>query len=445
MPRPDRLPPADVDAEVALIACCLLSPQAVTTALETVLPEDFYKPVHQLVWESIRVLHRRGDPVDTVTVSGLMKESEHYDDLSWLTEAQVSVPSISRAPVYAASVVRASRLRAALSAAAEITDVAYQPGADPDEALATIAALADDRRLLPRNVGLPDELTTVTGFLEWYANQYPDEEAEWIVPGMLRRRHRMMFVGTEGGGKSTLLRQICMCIANGVHPFSLSFTIPQQRVLMIDCENPDDVIESQIRLVDKITGLPMSESEDLFIWRQEAGLDLRAKRTDQARFEKAIAEVRPAVVAIGPVYKIYSNAGSSGVELEQSALELFRFLDPLRKRYGFALLMEHHAPRGASGVRDLVPFGTVAWQRWPEFGIKLLPEELDEHEHPHKLVVKRFRGDRKADVVLPTHLLREPGNSSGLPWTAIMPTGHWHAARDKPQDHRNYDPGSEPF
>jgi len=186
-------------------------------------------------------------------------------------------------------------------------------------------------------------------------------------------------------------------------------------------------------------------AEDLFIWRQESGLDLRAKRTDQARFEKAIAEIRPAVVAIGPVYKIYSNTGSSGIDLEQSALELFRFLDPLRKRYGFALLLEHHAPRGASGLRDLVPFGTVAWQRWPEFGIKLLPENLDEHEHPHKLVVKRFRGDRKADVTLPVHLLRDSA-SSGLPWTPIMPTGHWQGSiPNDPPPIRPYDPGEEPF
>jgi hypothetical protein len=443
----DRIPPFDTEAEAALLGCCLLSRTALAEVVDLVLAADFYKPGHQYIFDAIATLWSSGEPVDAVTVAGLLKDEGVYDEIGGpglLLDLQTATPAISSAVAYAGRVVRTSRLRAAISAASEILDAVYD-GKDPDDVLDMVGLLAGDTRLLPRNVELPEGLSTVAEFLEWYAAQHPDEESEWIVPHFIRERHRWLYVSTEGSGKTLWLRQIASLIANGVHPFSLNVKVPQRRVLLVDCENPDDAIESQIRLIDRVTGVPMSESEDLFIWRKEQGLDLRAKRTDQAQFERVLMEVRPAVVCIGPVYKIYSNSGSSGVDLEQSALELFRFLDSLRVRFGFALLMEHHAPKGASGARELSPFGTVAWQRWPEFGIKFTPEELDDHRHPHKLVVGRFRGDRVEDVIMPSYLLR--GNlSSGLPWTPIMPTGHWHDGENESPPIR-HDEGEldEPF
>lgn len=443
----DRIPPHDVPAEEALIGSCLLSSTALADVIGLVLPGDFYKPAHQYLWDAIADLYSRGEPIDAVTVAGVLKDAGVYDDIGGaglLLDIQTETPSISNAVAYAGRVVRTSRLRAAISAASEILDAVYD-GKDPEDVLDLVGLLAGDTRLLPRNIELPEGLSTVNGFLQWYADQHPDEESEWIVPHFIRRRHRWLFVSTEGSGKTTFLRQVATLIANGVHPFSLGVKVPEQRVLLVDCENPDDAIESQVRLIDRITGVSMSESENLWIWRQEAGLDLRARRTDQAMFEKVLQHVRPALVCIGPIYKIYSNSGMGGLEAEDSALALFRFLDSCRTRYDFALLMEHHAPKGASGARELSPFGTVAWQRWPEFGIKFTPEDIDEHRHPHKLVIGRFRGDRVEDVIMPVHLLRDSA-SSGLPWTPIMPTGHWHDdVQNEPQEPFPFDPESEPF
>lgn len=432
----NRTPPHDLAAEEAVLGACLLSPQAINDVHDILLPGDFYKPAHQYVFDAICTLWNSGRGVDAVTVAGLLTDAEVLDDIGgagMLLDLQTSTPAISQARVYAQRVVRTAQLRAAISAASEILDSVYD-GKDPETVRDLITSLAEDTRLLPREIRLPELYETVEAFMERYAATEPEEELAAVVPGppgfapMLRARHRALFVAPEGSSKTTIMRQIGMAGANGFQPFSPGTKMRPIRVLNVDCENPADAIAEQVKLIDRVVGQPWSQSPNLRIWHQEAGLDLRASRRDQATFEAVIADFRPELVTLGPVYKIYSNTGSSGSDLEQSAIELFRFLDGLRARFGFALIMEHHVPKGMSGKRELVPFGTVAWQRWPEFGIRLLPEDLDEHEHPHKIRIKRFRGDRVA-TTWPMVLDRSarPGT---LPWVGTWADRSWGPRQD---------------
>src|SRR5207302_1603187 len=48
---------------------------------------------------------------------------------------------------------------------------------------------------------------------------------------------RLILTASEGGGKSTLLRQIAVTLAAGLHPFRVSDYIDPARVLVLDCEN----------------------------------------------------------------------------------------------------------------------------------------------------------------------------------------------------------------
>jgi hypothetical protein len=50
-------------------------------------------------------------------------------------------------------------------------------------------------------------------------------------------------------------------------------------------------------------------------------------------------------------------------------------LDDLRTRYGFALVIEHHAPKAQGGARDLAPFGSSLWLRWGEIRMSLTPPD----------------------------------------------------------------------
>jgi replicative DNA helicase len=62
----------------------------------------------------------------------------------------------------------------------------------------------------------------------------------------------------------------------------------------------------------------------------------------------------------------------------------------LRTRYGFALMMEHHAPQSIGGAREIRPYGSSYWLRWPEIGIALSRKD----GRDDVLSVSRWRGDR---------------------------------------------------
>ena len=132
---------------------------------------------------------------------------------------------------------------------------------------------------------------------------------------------------------------------------------------------------------------------------------------------------------MGPVYKLYSSLKD---DAEGCATQFLWYLDGLRARFGFALLMEHHAPRGATQVRDLVPYGTVIWQRWPEFGIKLKPDSIDSLGHPHTLRLGNFRGSRTAKATWPTILSRD-SKSMRLPWAGTYEDGFWNQTANTEQ------------
>ena len=48
----DRMPPASIEAEQAVLGAMLLKPDAVTTAAEELSADDFYRETHRLIFES---------------------------------------------------------------------------------------------------------------------------------------------------------------------------------------------------------------------------------------------------------------------------------------------------------------------------------------------------------------------------------------------------------
>jgi len=65
----------------------------------------------------------------------------------------------------------------------------------------------------------------------------------------------------------------------------------------------------------------------------------------------------------------------------------------IRDYYNCALWLEHHAPLGSSmATRELRPFGSAVWSRWPEFGLALQPDPTAVGDYVYD--VRHFRGAR---------------------------------------------------
>jgi hypothetical protein len=127
----------------------------------------------------------------------------------------------------------------------------------------SVAARGGRARIVEAKVGkdAADHLGSGHGLAEFITTHEPDQAAQvelapdlyefldgpepiyqWLMPGLLERGDRLMITGYEGWGKSTLVRQIALGCASGVHPFTGESTEPV-RVLFIDCENS----ETQLR------------------------------------------------------------------------------------------------------------------------------------------------------------------------------------------------------
>ena len=217
-----------------------------------------------------------------------------------------------------------------------------------------------------------------------------DAQAPPVIPGLLNQDDRAVIVGVEGSGKSEATRQMVICAAWGIHPFAFS-AIPAVPTLLVDLENPKALVRRRLGYLSSLCQRRAKGSRaHCHLWHRPGGIDLR-KRADRIAFEDVLRRRRPALVALGPVYKAYSRRANETDELV--AAEIQTILDDLRTRFSFALVLEHHAPQSNGGIRDLRPFGSSLWLRWPEFGLKLAPQDPSDDTNGN-LVVGRWRGDR---------------------------------------------------
>jgi hypothetical protein len=398
--------PHDLDLEAAVVGWLLVDRAAVAEAVWLLSAADFYSPKHQAIYAALVGEHERGERGDARTVlAACAGQPVTASDLVELTHT--GSPSWK---VHAETLAELTARRKLAGAASEVLQAVTSgvPAAEAADMLT--GALAE----VANPVGsIPGSLLT--------AGQVADrvvEQADWIIPGMLRRGWRAVVVAPEGVGKSLLLLQCALLASAGIHPLHYREMRPVVS-LLVDLENPGDEVTARVASMRKQVGNHTSgQWDDLrpWVWEEPGGIDLRS-RHHRSRLDAICSQVRPDLVCIGPVYKAYQKRdGERGHE--DGVRHLQTILDDLRTRHRFALVLEHHAPmdasNGASSKRVLRPSDTMLWLRWPEIGIGLTPDEKNPQTVMH---CRRWRGDRvKAEW--PTRI--EYGQT--FPWVGVWPT-----------------------
>lgn len=229
---------------------------------------------------------------------------------------------------------------------------------------------------------------------------------DWVIPGLLERKDRLVMTGAEGAGKTTFVRQLAVLAAAGIHPMTFE-RIEPVKVLVVDAENT----EKQWRRATRVT-VELARTHGTVDPAQTVHL-MAGTRIDITK-EAHLGEIhrlidvhKPDVLFIGPLYKLVPGA----INNDDDAAPLIVGLDSLRER-DIALVMEAHAGKatGGDGERDLRPRGSSALLGWPEFGFGMRPIAED----PDMVSVVRWRGDRD-ERAWPKHMRR-----GGLwPWTPV--------------------------
>lgn len=428
----DRTIRCNLEAEEMVLGSALLSRPAVESLVADLNPEDFYRPAYAATFAAIVELHQEGMAVDTVTVSDVLRRQGQLDDLggaATLVSIMGNVPSAASAGYYASIVRREASARRLTHACTEASTALYASG-DPLEVANTltsqIAALDSGGRLPER-------------FWRTWAEYSVVEHqgvGEPLVPGVLNQHTRVIVLASEKGGKSMLLRQFAFCVAAGVHPFRFE-AIEPVRVLVLDAENDDDELmpsSDAIRAV--MQTVPIAQPIEPALFSAPYGMDLRSRR-DRSELEAVLESFHPQLIIGGPVYKIMPTR--EGESIDTHAAAMHRILDGFRKRWGCAIMLEHHAPTGAPGKqREMRSKGGQQWAAWPEVTVAL-HRKTDNSEIRFDV---QFPHPTRGQFVWPRRFLRgtRPGE---WPWIPVLRASDAKSASRMTEPELPYD--EEPF
>lgn len=124
----DRTPPQNVEAEQAVLGAVFLQPEALITASEILMPDDFYRQAHQHIFQAMLELSDQGKAVDVVTIYEALASTGKIEDvggLPYLTELSGAVPTAANLEYYAHIVEDKALLRRLIRTATQIATDSY--------------------------------------------------------------------------------------------------------------------------------------------------------------------------------------------------------------------------------------------------------------------------------------------------------------------------------
>jgi replicative DNA helicase len=133
--RPERVPPHNLEAEESVLGSMMLSAEAIADVVEIVRPADFYRSANAKVFETLRDIYGRGDPVDAITAVEELKRRGLLAEIGghlYISELVERVPTPAAAASYARIVAETALLRRLISAAGDIMEMAYASPEEPD-------------------------------------------------------------------------------------------------------------------------------------------------------------------------------------------------------------------------------------------------------------------------------------------------------------------------
>lgn len=365
-------------AERALIGSILVNPGYARDASKEVDHTDFLSPMHSAAW---RIIHRRileREPIsDPLIAEEIAAEGFRGVDVLTLFDMKDAAQGGHLAYPHASMVRRASGVRGIEKFGIRVTQMARE--GVPLEDLMRHAR--EEFEAVKRQTSSELETTSLGELLA------ETDEYDWVIPGLLEREDRLMLTGVEGGGKTTLGRQVCIMSAAGLNPMTAE-PIEPVRVAVVDCENTARQWRRKVRsLASKAASEGSADPNREMHLAMPGRMDITSERNIGA-VHRFLDRTKPDLLYIGPLYKLSMSAINS----DDEAAPVLAALDSIRER-GIALIIEAHAGHsttGEGGQRNLRPRGSSQLLGWPELGFGLRVEKDD----PSVSSLERWRGDR---------------------------------------------------
>jgi hypothetical protein len=170
------------------------------------------------------------------------------------------------------------------------------------------------------------------------------EEQRWLIAGLWAEEA----VGVVGGEpkccKSFLALDIAVAIASGA-PCLRRFGVPRVgRVLLYAAEDALHIVRRRLDGICEAAGLALADLDILVITAPTVRLDIEADRRSLA---DTVARHRPRLLILDPFVRLHRIDENASGEVAP----LLAYLRELQRRHGMAVLLVHHARKGAGNAR----------------------------------------------------------------------------------------------
>ena len=218
--------------------------------------------------------------------------------------------------------------------------------------------------------GATDEMPGIVS-LKDYEGKLPAQPEE-LIRGVLRRGHKMLISGSSKAGKSFLLMELSIAIAEG-RPW-LGFTCRKGRVLYGNLEiDPASCIHRFYKIYEAL-GIKPQHMDDNEIWNLRG----HAVPLDQLvpKLIRRVRDMELDAIVIDPIYKVITGD-------ENSASDMAAFcnqFDKICTETCCSVIYCHHHSKGSQGMKKAMDraSGSGVFARDPDAQLDMIELELSE-------------------------------------------------------------------
>ena len=139
---PNLVPPQNLEAEEAVLGSILLEQDSIISVMEFLLPDDFYRVAHQLIFAAMIELNQNSEAIDPITVSEKLRQKNQIENVggeAGIIELLDKVPTAANVEFYTQIVLEKSTRRKLIKTSTNIVKNAYQE----DETIANVLDTAE--------------------------------------------------------------------------------------------------------------------------------------------------------------------------------------------------------------------------------------------------------------------------------------------------------------
>jgi hypothetical protein len=170
------------------------------------------------------------------------------------------------------------------------------------------------------------------------------EQQRWLVNGLWSEQAVGIIGGEPKCGKSFLALDLAVAVAAGI-PCLRRFAVGHPgRVLLYPAEDALHTVRRRLEGICAAAGVSLTELDVQVITAPSLRLDLEA---DRVRLEETVARLKPRLLVLDPFVRLHRiDENVSG-----DVAPLLAFLRDLQRRHAIAVVLVHHAKKGAGAIR----------------------------------------------------------------------------------------------